>query len=76
MGSFGTVAPPPLLVVELGGCEGQGRLGIEVFVALPAAEAPDEGVLDRLARLDEAKLDSTVFPPRIERATAERAAVV
>jgi hypothetical protein len=51
-------------------------VGVQAFVAQPAAEAFDEGILHRFARTNEFEPDVVRIRPRVHRATDEFAAIV
>jgi len=74
--TIGVVLAAPALDVKLRVAEREKPVLIETFVPQFAVETLDEGILDRLARLDEAELDAPVGGPRVEGAAPKLAPVV
>src|SRR2546422_3054687 len=76
MGMLGVVVVPPGFDRQLRLGHRYKPMGVQAFVAEPAVEALDEGVLRRLPRLDEGERDAAAVSPRIEHPASELRPVV
>src|SRR6188472_3158215 len=63
MGALGVIVVAPSLDLLAGVTQRAEPVQVETLVAQLAVEALDEGVLDRLARLDEAQPDTGALRP-------------
>ncbi len=67
MGPVSIVVYPPSFNELPSVSEGEEPVLVQALVSEPAVEALDEGVLDRLAGLDEAQSDAPFIGPLVKR---------